>query len=145
MKLVIIESPYAGNVELHERYARACLADCLSRGEAPYASHLLYTQPGVLDDTKPDERRLGIAAGFEWNRVAALTAVYTDFGESSGMSLGIKNALLYGRPIEYRTLHPDRLAAVRRGTPSRCSLCACPLVDTGPLRCIRCAPKDDYR
>ncbi len=26
MRPVILESPYAGNVRLHERYARACMA-----------------------------------------------------------------------------------------------------------------------
>ena len=29
MRLVIVESPYAGDVELNIRYARACLRDCL--------------------------------------------------------------------------------------------------------------------
>ena len=47
---VILESPYAGDVETNLRNARAAMRDCLLRGEAPYASHLLYTQPGVLDD-----------------------------------------------------------------------------------------------
>ena len=53
---VIVESPYAGDVERNERYARACIRDCLLRGEAPFASHLLYTQAGVLDDTIKEER-----------------------------------------------------------------------------------------
>src|SRR3546814_12910998 len=66
MKLVIIESPYAGDVEENTRYARACLQDCLRRGEAPFASHLLYTQPGILDDRVPDERELGLEAGRRW-------------------------------------------------------------------------------
>ena len=35
-------------------YARACLRDSLLRGEAPIASHLLYTQPvASLDDSDP--------------------------------------------------------------------------------------------
>lgn len=51
MQLVIVESPYAGNVEESLTYGRACLAYCLRNGMAPYASHLLYTQEGVLDDT----------------------------------------------------------------------------------------------
>ena len=50
MRLVIVESPYAGDIEANVAYARACLGDCLSRGEAPFACHLLYTQPGVLRD-----------------------------------------------------------------------------------------------
>lgn len=63
MRRVIIESPYAGDVELNAQYARECLRDSLTRGEAPIASHLLYTQPGVLDDAVPRERALGIEAG----------------------------------------------------------------------------------
>lgn len=47
MKLVIVESPYAGDVKTNVAYARAAIRDCLMRGEAPYASHLLYTQEGV--------------------------------------------------------------------------------------------------
>lgn len=85
-------------------YARAALADCLRRGEAPYASHLLYTQPGVLDDTKADERQLGITAGFAWRSRADATIVYTDFGISLGMQLGIEDAERDRRIVEYRTL-----------------------------------------
>lgn len=50
MILVIIESPYAGDVDRNLEYLRAAMRDCLKRGEAPFASHALYTQPGVLDD-----------------------------------------------------------------------------------------------
>jgi hypothetical protein len=39
-------------------------------GEAPIASHLLYTQPGVLRDEIPEERRHGIDAGLAWGAVA---------------------------------------------------------------------------
>lgn len=104
MKLVIVESPYAGNTAFNERYARAALRDCLLRGEAPIASHLLYTQPGVLDDGKPDERALGIAAGLAWGTRADATAVYMDHGISSGMQQGIARAEADGRPVYYRTL-----------------------------------------
>ena len=41
MRLVIVESPYAGDVEANEEYARQCVRDSLMRGEAPIASHLL--------------------------------------------------------------------------------------------------------
>ncbi len=108
MRLVIIESPYAASathtVADHERYARACMADCLARGEAPYASHLLYTQPGVLDDTKPEERKKGKDAGFAWRSVCTKTVVYTDLGNSRGMIAGMENALAAGHEVECRTL-----------------------------------------
>lgn len=101
---VIIESPYAGDVDRNLRYLRACMADCFKRGEAPFASHGLYTQPGVLDDTIPDERKLGIEAGFDWGKAASKIVVYTDLGFSSGMMLGIEKASRRYKPIEFRHL-----------------------------------------
>lgn len=56
MRLVIVESPFAGDVEENIKYARAAVRDCLMRGEAPIASHLLYTQEGILNDDIPEER-----------------------------------------------------------------------------------------
>lgn len=103
--LVFLESLYAGEVETNIDYARACMKDCLNRGEAPFASHLLYTQPGVLDDTVREERAKGIQAGFAWRRAAKKTVVYTDLGFSNGMRFGIADASsIHGHEIEYRTL-----------------------------------------
>lgn len=104
MKLVILESPYAGDVRKNVEYARACVRDSLSRGEAPIASHLLYTQPGILRDEVPAERKWGIDAGLAWATKADATVVYTDLGISSGMQYGIKTATDADRPIEYRTI-----------------------------------------
>lgn len=104
MKLVILESPYAGNVARNLAYGDRCLRDSLMKGEAPIASHMLYTRDGVLDDTKPDERAMGIAAGLEWDRKADMTVVYDDYGLSAGMLQGIAAATRVGRPVEYRTI-----------------------------------------
>jgi hypothetical protein len=101
---VLIESPFAGDVETSLRYVRACMADCLARGEAPFASHALYTQAGVLDDTIPEQRHLGIEAGLAWGEVADRTAVYVDLGMSAGMKLGVERAAKEGRPVVYRSL-----------------------------------------
>lgn len=114
MRRVIIESPYAGDVKRNEQYARACMADCLKRGEAPYASHLLYTQPGILDDTIPEERRLGIDAGLAWGDVADAVVVYTDHGVSQGMRYGIERHEAAGRAVEYRTLSAGLNEALKR-------------------------------
>lgn len=104
LKLVLLESPYAGEVEKNVAYARACMRDCLLRGEAPFASHLLYTQEGVLDDLIPEERQLGIEAGLAVGKTFYATVVYTDRGISNGMKYGIERAEKEGRPVEYRTL-----------------------------------------
>lgn len=99
---VILESPYAGEVERNLRYARAAMRDCLDRGEAPFASHLLYTQ--CLDDTKPTERNLGMIAGQAWYGRADKCVVYLDLGCSKGMAEGIVFAESLGLPVEYRRL-----------------------------------------
>lgn len=103
---VIIESPYAGDVEANLTYLRRCLRDSLLRGEAPIASHGLYTQPGVLRDDVPEERAHGIRAGFAWRCRAAKTIVYTDRGITNGMRAGIEHAQDLGHPIEYREIGP---------------------------------------
>lgn len=100
-----MESPYAGNVRRNLRYLQACMADCLRRGEAPFASHGLYTQPGVLDDKDPWQRALGITAGCAWRPAAAATVAYMDLGESGGMLVGLADARRCpGHEIEYRWL-----------------------------------------
>lgn len=104
MRLVIIESPYAGDIQRNVEYARACVRDSLSRGEAPIASHLLYTQPGVLSDEIPEERQWGIDAGLAWRKVAEASVVYTDLGISRGMEYGIAAAEGAGIPIERRSI-----------------------------------------
>ena len=105
--LVIIESPFSGDVGRNLAYARACMRDCLARGEAPFASHALYTQPGVLDDEIPQEREQGMIAGFAWRLVAETTVVYQDLGISSGMQRGIDHSHSIGVTVEYRSLGPD--------------------------------------
>lgn len=104
MRRVVIESPFAGDVKRNKRYLAACMLDCLRRGESPFASHGLYTQEGVLDDNIPEERELGIQAGFAWRDVAEATVVYLDLGVSRGMEYGIRDAIRKGRPIEERTI-----------------------------------------
>jgi hypothetical protein len=101
---VIVESPYAGDIEKNLRYLRACMRDCLQRGETPYASHAFYTQPGVLRDEVPEEREWGIQAGFAWREASEKTVVYTDLGTSRGMEYGIAHAMNLGHPVEYRQL-----------------------------------------
>jgi hypothetical protein len=107
MKRVILESPYAGDVERNLEYGRACLRDSLMRGEFPLASHLLLTQPGVLDDNNPAERKIGIHAGLAWCEFSEGTVVYADHGVTRGMYQGIDRAHALDKPVEYRRLLPE--------------------------------------
>jgi len=109
MKRVIIESPFGSHLEKvvqeNLRFLRACLHDALvNHDEAPFASHGLYTQLGVLDDRDQSERMHGIHAGFEWRSCAEATVVYTNRGISSGMRYGIDDATRIGQQIIYRVL-----------------------------------------
>jgi len=104
MRRVVVESPFAGDFEKNIEYARAAMADCIKRGEAPYASHLLFTQDGILDDTVPKERELGIQAGFEWGTFAMARVIYIDRGISHGMLRGIEEAHRLGQAVEFRAI-----------------------------------------
>ena len=102
MTRVIIESPYSGDVKRNVKYARMCLLDSLNRGEAPIASHLLYTQ--VLDDTIPEQRTIGINAGLEWLKLAEKHVFYIDHGYSEGMLYAFGLSLRSGIEIEERKI-----------------------------------------
>lgn len=86
------------------RYAREAVRDSLMRGEYPIASHLLYTQPGILRDGDKAERALGIEAGLVWGRFAEVAVVYVERGISEGMQQGIARHKAEGRRVEYRSL-----------------------------------------
>ena len=106
-KLVILESPFAGDTVGNIQYARRCVRDCAFRGEATQASHLYYTQRGILDDDKPEERKLGIELGLAWKRVADYSVYYTDRGWSKGMLDALREDRLSGRKFYIRALDGD--------------------------------------
>lgn len=112
MKRVILESPFKGDVALNIAYARACVADCLRFGESASVSHLVFTQPGILDDNIPEERQLGIDAGLAWRHVSDGSVAYIDLGVSSGMKYGLALAADSGKSTEERRLPAEAMAQV---------------------------------
>lgn len=108
MKKVIVESPFAGEVDRNVMYTRMCLHDCLvNYRESPLASHLLYTQEFILDDDIPSERQLGIRAGLDWGAMAEASIIYVDLGISTGMAFGVRDARDMNRSRELRRLPDD--------------------------------------
>lgn len=107
MRIVCLESPfkptedeivrYAGRYSAAELlrqnliYARLCLLNSLKLGEAPLASHLLYTQ---VYTEAPELRAAGIKAGIQMHHRCDLVALCIDLGVSSGMRLAADNAKL---------------------------------------------------
>lgn len=105
---VFVCSPLRGNgyheMQRNLRYARAALRDSLMRGEAPYAPHLLYTLPGVLDDSDPEHRAAGIQSGLAFLVTCEILAVYGDLGISAGMSTEIQHHRDLGGAVDYRSV-----------------------------------------
>lgn len=115
---VVVESPYGGDtfdghIAENVAYAMRCVLDALKRDEAPIASHLLFTQRGLLHDSDRSHRELGIAAGHAWIPVADRVVVYVDRGISSGMEAGIRMAVAAGVSVDFRTLEVAGLDEAR--------------------------------
>lgn len=113
MRRVILESPLAAltreGIEANKRYARACLKDCLIKGDAAICFHLLYdSPPEILDDLIPLHRQFGLEASSIWygSFIEAVVA-YVNLGCSPGMQAGINLALDAGIPVEYRRIPWD--------------------------------------
>jgi len=108
MKRVVIESPLSATsregIEENKKYARRAMLDCISRGEAPFASHLLYEGDEILNDLVQSQRNIGISMGLEWGRMADVVVVYADRGVSKGMQMGMDFYRHCSIPIEYRYL-----------------------------------------
>lgn len=101
-RIVIIESPFAGDMENNRQYAINACADSFRRGEMPFASHLLY--PQILNEMKKEERELGIQAGYKFWLLAKCIAFYIDRGWSPGMLRAKERASNLGYIIEERTI-----------------------------------------
>jgi hypothetical protein len=102
MHLVIIESPFAGDIDANIAYARRCVHHSVHANEAPIASHLLFTQPGILDDNSPEERKRGIEAGLAWLPRASYQVFYTDRGWSKGMIQALERGRKFNMSIRVR-------------------------------------------
>lgn len=108
MKLTILESPYAAAtqeiLDIHIWYARSAMKQLLLEGYAPFASHLLYTQPGILDDNIQQERNQGILAGMLWSQHCSQVHMFIDLGISPGMASARRQHNDLGRVVINRRL-----------------------------------------
>ena len=114
----VVESPFGRNVDgskcTPEQYARnirylnRALTHSIRRGdEAPYASHRFY--PGLLDDTEPADRALGMKMGLVWSEAAQRVAVYQDHGITEGMQQALAQHAERGIEVVFRMIgiEPD--------------------------------------
>lgn len=107
VELVLLESPYytedKSAMKENIKFAEECMRNSLMRGEAPMASHLLYTR--VLKED--GERSIGMSAALSWQTVVDKLVVYSDRGITDGMTESINLAAKKGLRIEYRTLYDN--------------------------------------
>ena len=103
---VIICSPYRGETERNVTYARRCVRDSFDRGEAPFASHLIY--PQILKDDVEEERLRGFQAEYEWISTADFVAFYIDYGWTTGMMKELKIVRLFSRKHATRKIGPNQ-------------------------------------
>lgn len=108
--IVILESPCAPIEFDGKKYSRQdnylylqrCIRDSIMRGEAPFASHQMYT--GALNDNVQIERELGISLAEPFLRRAEGVVVYRDHGVSAGMIAGIEAAHRMGKS-DFKIIH----------------------------------------
>ena len=116
---VLLESPFAGKTpeELarNREYALEAMRHSLYLGEAPFASHLLYTQ--MLDDDTPAERMMGrlrrglrlayVQTTRQYMKTSALAAVCN----TESKPLRLQNAKLFIGNCAHKIKNPRYLAA----------------------------------
>ena len=98
--IVYICSPYSGDVEGNVAAARRYSRFAVEQGYIPIAPHLLF--PQFLDDSRPDERELGLFFG---NALMSKCSEVWVFGSriSAGMEAEIKRAKWKGYHLRYFT------------------------------------------
>lgn len=105
--VVILESPFhhwhEEGRKLHQAYLELCLRDSLLRGEIPIATHKLYT--AALDDSKPEERKLGMETLTRFFDVSEYSVFYFDLGFSPGMHWGFEMTRQRNRTFHFRSLY----------------------------------------
>lgn len=104
-KRIILESPFAGDVENNVLYVKDLIHKLAHEGYAPSASHILYTQ--CLDDTIEKDRNLGINKGLDYAHNKD-SIIGIDRGISGGMKYGIKRAENEGRSYRFETLSDNK-------------------------------------
>ncbi len=96
-RLTYICSPYRGDTERNLQYARELTRIALDAGYTPVTPHLYLTQ--VTDDTDPQERARGMAAGKELLGACRYILIGSRYGLSAGMLEEIELAIA-GNMIE---------------------------------------------
>lgn len=97
--LLYVCSPYRGDTKRNKEYARKLTRAALDNGFIPVTVHLYLTE--ATDDTNPEERVRGMAAGMKILENCKYILAGDRYGISEGMKAELTFAAVKGKIILY--------------------------------------------
>lgn len=97
--LLYVCSPYRGDTKRNKEYARKLTRAALNNGFIPVTVHLYLTE--ATDDTNPEERVRGMAAGMKILENCKYILVGDRYGISEGMKAELTFAAVKGKIMLY--------------------------------------------
>ena len=97
--LLYVCSPYRGDTKRNKEYARKLTRAALDNGFIPVTVHLYLTE--ATDDTNPEERVRGMAAGMKILENCKYILIGDKYGVSDGMKAEMTLAALKGKIMLY--------------------------------------------
>ena len=97
--LLYVCSPYRGDTKRNKEYARKLTRAALDNGFIPVTVHLYLTE--ATDDTNPEERVRGMAAGMKILENCKYILVGDRYGISEGMKAELTFASVKGKIMLY--------------------------------------------
>lgn len=97
--LLYVCSPYRGDTKRNKEYARKLTRAALDNGFIPVTVHLYLTE--ATDDTNPEERARGMAAGMKILENCKYILVGDRYGISEGMKAELTFAAVKGKIMLY--------------------------------------------
>ena len=97
--LLYVCSPYRGDTKRNKEYARKLTRAALDNGFIPVTVHLYLTE--ATDDTNPEERVRGMAAGMKILENCKYILIGDRYGISEGMKAEMTLAAVKGKIMLY--------------------------------------------
>lgn len=97
--LLYVCSPYRGDTKRNKEYARKLTRAALDNGFIPVTVHLYLTE--ATDDTNPEERVRGMAAGMKILENCKYILIGDRYGISEGMKAKMTFAAVKGKIMLY--------------------------------------------
>lgn len=97
--LLYVCSPYRGDTKRNKEYARKLTRAAINNGFVPVTVHLYLTE--ATDDTNPEERVRGMAAGMKILENCKYILVGDRYGISEGMKAELTFAAVKGKIMLY--------------------------------------------